>query len=52
MARRTLATIERPEPHIFSEDPDVPPGLEGPALLSLRSKGRRLGACDLRGAGS
>jgi hypothetical protein len=29
MARRTLATIERPDPHLFNEDPDVPPDWKG-----------------------
>jgi hypothetical protein len=29
MARRTLATIERPDPHLFIEDPEVPPDWKG-----------------------
>jgi hypothetical protein len=29
MARRTLATIERPRPHLFVEDPQVPPDWKG-----------------------
>lgn len=36
MARRTLATIERPGPHVFDEDPDVPPDWKGQRFCRCR----------------